>query len=69
MFHIVINVVLLLGLGLTVARIIARSRKQNKTKTPLLRIVPWTPTTMLSSKASPSGEVYPANNPYHSCTY
>ena len=36
---------------------------------PLLRIVPWTPTITLSSKASPSGEVYPANNPYHSCKY
>ena len=36
---------------------------------PLLRIVPWTPTFVLSSKASPSGEVIPAKNPFHGCKY
>ena len=38
-------------------------------KHPILRIVPWPLTFSLSSKASGSSRVIPANNPLHSCKY
>ena len=57
------NIPAWVGLGLTVARMLEWC------SAPLLRIVPWTPTITLSSKALPSGEVYLANDPFHSCKY